>query len=465
MSRRAALNLVSLLVALAAAAAVAVGVTADEVDPGVPRPAVDRPDVVLVIGCTVRADQMTPYGGPADTTPYLQQLSTEGTRFAQTIAQAPWTRPSVSALLTGRHPASVGISDPDGGRNDRIIGPDVTLLAEVFRDAGYRTVGLTANSNLNSLFGFDQGFDEYLEYSPPWRLGVVKTDGSLVVADALEHVDRSNASADPRPLFLQLVLVDTHLPNKATRREVAAFAEPDLSRRIVRYRAMLRRFDDAVEQLALGLERRGHDRSNTYLVVVADHGEGLEHPFHHGNAHGRFLYPSAVQLAWILRGPEVPAGHVVTGLSAGIDLMPTLLGLADVQAPEVPGLDLSGTIRERSTETGRFRAYTATWFRSLTRAAVYTPQRTCQRDYHPEATAREVARFERRKRGLAGFEDGCFDRAGDPLGEDLFTDPALQDELDRWRQALVVEARDAEVLRADIDADLAGRLEALGYLE
>jgi NHS family xanthosine MFS transporter len=46
-------------------------------------PVAERPNVVMVIGCTVRRDQLTPYGGPAHTTPLLASLAAQGTRFTQ----------------------------------------------------------------------------------------------------------------------------------------------------------------------------------------------------------------------------------------------------------------------------------------------------------------------------------------------------------------------------------------------
>ena len=60
-------------------------------------------NVVLVIGCTARANQTTPYGAPTHVSPFLDALAREGTRFAFAIAQAPWTRPAVTTLLTSRH--------------------------------------------------------------------------------------------------------------------------------------------------------------------------------------------------------------------------------------------------------------------------------------------------------------------------------------------------------------------------
>ncbi|MBW2256835.1 MAG: hypothetical protein JRI25_19885, partial [Deltaproteobacteria bacterium] len=54
-----------------------------------PRPlrwSTDRPHVVLVIGCTIRADQTTLHTPGLDTTPFLAELASRGARFTDVIA-------------------------------------------------------------------------------------------------------------------------------------------------------------------------------------------------------------------------------------------------------------------------------------------------------------------------------------------------------------------------------------------
>lgn len=89
------------------------------------------------------------------------------------------------------------------------------------------------------------------------------------------------------------------------------------------------------------------------LMVVADHGEGLDLPAHHGNGHGRYLYASAVHIPLLLHPPGLPAGHVVDGLSMNVDVAPTLLDLLGVPVPEVyDGKSLADAARGE-TQTGR----------------------------------------------------------------------------------------------------------------
>ena len=66
-------------------------------------------------------------------------------------------------LLTGQFAASLGMVEPGPTHSARVLPAEATTLAEHLRAAGFFTVGLTANPNLNRVFGFDQGFDIYAD--------------------------------------------------------------------------------------------------------------------------------------------------------------------------------------------------------------------------------------------------------------------------------------------------------------
>src|SRR5262245_50792126 len=62
-----------------------------------------RPNIVLVVVDTLRADHTTPYGWVVPTSPNLDAaLAKPGVVFERAYAQAPWTVPSIVSLLTGR---------------------------------------------------------------------------------------------------------------------------------------------------------------------------------------------------------------------------------------------------------------------------------------------------------------------------------------------------------------------------
>ena len=247
------------------------------------------------------------------------------------------------------------------------------------------------------------------------------------------------------------------------------FWERGLPERVVGYRAMLRTWDSTLERLHDGLERRGYDESNTVFVVVADHGEGLSWPWHHGQGHGNFLYPSAVHVPWIVRGPGVARGHEVSGLSGQIDVLPTVLGLLGLpDEAEGDGLDLSAQLTGDEARVDRKRIFVDTWFRHSSRAAVYTEDRFCQMDFDPASTERHLKKFEARKsKKVPHFVDGCCDYADDPeCGELTRSDPALLSALGPWRQLREIEARAfGSGDEAEVDEATQEQLRELGYLD
>lgn len=396
-------------------------------------------NVVLVLGCTVRKDQVSVHGGPPDATPFLGRLAREGAVFTDLIAAAPWTRPAAAALITGRPPAALGIQEPGPGPNDRRLPDEVLTLAERLRDRGYRTLGATANPNLKAVFGFHQGFDRYIEVARLWREDGRRLTGLELVSLLDEALGELPGEG---PVFLQVTLVDAHGPHPP------GASSSEVPEQVAHYRDALRRLDDAVAALQNVVDRRlGPD---TLFVFASDHGEGLDFPAHHGRAHGRQLAPSSVEAVWLVRGPGVGRGVRVQGLASGVDLAPTLLGHLGLPVAGMEGLDHSASLRSGG-RTDRQRAFVDTWFQEVDRSAVFTPTRACQWDLGGWVAPGDP------------FVNGCFDRRADPLHARPFPDQALTGEILRWRRRHGAPL--APLVDLSRDSALRAELEALGYVE
>jgi len=108
--------------------------------------------VILVLLDTVRADHLGCYGYERPTSPRLDRLASEGARFDQAIAAAPWTLPSVASLLSGEHPERA--YTPQGLRSS---------VVETLRGAGVRTAAFTEGGYVSGHFGFGRGFEFWEE--------------------------------------------------------------------------------------------------------------------------------------------------------------------------------------------------------------------------------------------------------------------------------------------------------------
>jgi arylsulfatase A-like enzyme len=129
-----------------------------------------RPNVVLVVIDTARADHFGPYGGRART-PAFDELAGAGTLVRGARASAPWTVPSHGTIFSGLLPDEHRV---DGGaarsseRRLTSLRPAIERnadrwLPEVFRRAGYATAAISANVWITREMGFDLGFDSFTQ--------------------------------------------------------------------------------------------------------------------------------------------------------------------------------------------------------------------------------------------------------------------------------------------------------------
>ncbi len=67
-----------------------------------------RPNIVIVLVDTLRADHTSIHGYDRDTTPNLRRIGEQGLVLRSHFVIAPWTKPSVASLITGLHPSAHG---------------------------------------------------------------------------------------------------------------------------------------------------------------------------------------------------------------------------------------------------------------------------------------------------------------------------------------------------------------------
>ena len=119
----------------------------------------DHLNLVLVTLDTTRADRIGAYGARDVETPTFDGLAQSGVLFEQAVSVAPLTLPAHSSLFTGKFPPEHGVRDNGGF----FLGPEQLTLAEVLKARGYRTGGFVGAYVLDSKWGFNQGFDTYVD--------------------------------------------------------------------------------------------------------------------------------------------------------------------------------------------------------------------------------------------------------------------------------------------------------------
>jgi uncharacterized protein (TIRG00374 family) len=340
--------------------------------PAVPAALAESPNVILVMVDTLRADQLSCYGSDLPT-PNLCRLGDEGTVF-QGFSHASWTKPAAASLLTSLLPSSHGAMSKTAA-----LSPEVTTLAEAFRQRGYATGGVVSNINLAQSFGFDQGFDEYHYLAPDYLFGARESSSKLVLYQiarsvyfkldkrlrfgdfyqdsevvngvASDWLERHRSSR----FFLFLHYMDPHDPYFAHPYDGygiarAANQHPDASRAAEMrrlYRGEIQYLDGNFGKLLAKLEALGL-YGETVIALVSDHGEEFHE--HGGFWHGLTLYEEQIHVPLLVKWAAGRAPAVrPDGMARLIDVGPTLLSRAGAQPPrEMQGADLAVPYSDRS---------------------------------------------------------------------------------------------------------------------
>jgi arylsulfatase A-like enzyme len=127
-----------------------------------------RPNIVLVLIDTLRADRLSCYGHARRTSPCIDSIADEGALYERAISAAAWTPPSHASIFTGAYPSRHGVD-----LSHLILDSGLDPLPEILRRHGYRTFGVSSNYWLSRETRFDRGFDHFVH---SWQL--VQTAGT-----------------------------------------------------------------------------------------------------------------------------------------------------------------------------------------------------------------------------------------------------------------------------------------------
>lgn len=317
----------------------------------VPSRAAAYPNVVLYVIDGLRPDRLGLAGYARQTSPFLDELARRGVVFRNAYAQATWTKPSVTTLLTSLYPQTHGV----GARSSLDALPSsVVTLQDQLRAHGYLTAQFAGNAFASTLSNLDQGFD--------WALG----PDAFLIADAAAkkdklHSDDLNARVLPwieahsrERFFVYVHSIDPHPPCAAPRRPrtlPGGDTESELYDEEIRFN------DDQIRKLYQKLEQLGiaHD---TLFVVTADHGEAF---FDHGKAgHGLSVHQEEIRIPLLFVRPGALRPRAVDAPVQAVDVMPTILRHCAVpfDRTRFQGQDLLGVsaeaLRSRKVFASRF---------------------------------------------------------------------------------------------------------------
>ena len=292
-----------------------------------------RPGILLITADTLRADHLGCYGSRLGATPSLDKFADGALVFDDCLCNEPLTCPSCAAMMTSLPPRMTGAT-----RNGLPVAPGIPTVAELLRAAGWHTFCVQSTWTLKAkLCGLDRGFGIYDQDFHHRRWGVMSSERPAdEVTDAALRLLRG-CPAD-QPFFGWIHYIDPHAPYRMHRRfdpwgkSQSALTQRDWVR--ARYASEVAFMDHELGRLLDALP------ADTIVVFTADHGESL---FEHNYlGHGRRIYQDNLRVPLLLRAPGVAPRRTAVP-AQGMDIAPTLLGLAGVTAaPGMSGCDLVG---------------------------------------------------------------------------------------------------------------------------
>ncbi len=308
------------------------------------------PNVLMLLVDTLRADDLGLYGSERGTSPFIDSLGARGVVFENATSTAAWTLPAHASLFSGVYPTRHGV------RSFREVVPHrYATLPGLLGKHGYATAAVF---NLQALRTMRRGFDRVLfvpdAQDEAGATGRVANRALGWLAGATPpwflflHFYDVHSDYQPKPSYALRFAAPYDGPATGRTDELRAFrkGEADLDEADVRhlhelYRAGIRQFDDDLRSVFAALEARGHLDEDTLVVLTSDHGEEF---FDHGSVlHGRTLHQELVRVPLIFAGAGLPAGVRVAEPVSLVDLLPTVLALLGVPAPDdIDGVDVSG---------------------------------------------------------------------------------------------------------------------------
>lgn len=349
------------------------------------------PNIVVILADDLGGCDLGCYGADLHETPHIDRLAKNGVQFLSAYSPSPVCTPTRASLLTGKHPARLGMTiwsegAKSGPKDRKLIQaeslPDLphseVTLAEKLQNAGWlcATVGkwhLGDSDHAPETQGFDiniggthwgapqtffwpyrgQGrFGAEFRYVPHLEFGKVGeyltdrlTDESIRVID--------HAVENRRPFFLLLAQHSPHTPIEAKSEDVKYFQEkmmPTFHHRNATYAAMIRSLDESVGRIVARLESL-KQLDNTIIVFTSDNGGYIgndssgnlitdNYPLRSGKG---ALYEGGIRVPLIVHWPARLQRESTRNAPVVLtDLFPTLLAMTENSKSEEckDGVDL-----------------------------------------------------------------------------------------------------------------------------
>jgi uncharacterized sulfatase len=324
------------------------------------RAAEGRPNIILIISDDHAWTDYSFMGHPNIRTPNLDRLAAEGLCFPRGYVPASLCCPSLASIMTGRYPHEHKIANndpplPAGPRAQVYATPAfkqgrdrmnqfmdaLPTLPRLLTGHGYLTFqsGKWWQGNFQH-GGFTHGMTRGEAGTGSGRHG---DEGLKIGRETMQPVFdfMDLARREQKPFFVWYAPMMPHDPHTPPERLLAKYRTQTNSLPVARYWAMVEWFDETCGQLLNYLERN-HLSTNTVIAYVADNGwiQSPNNP-RYAPKSKQSQYDGGLRTPILVRWPARIKPLNSPALASSLDLLPTLLKAAQIEAPAgLPGINL-----------------------------------------------------------------------------------------------------------------------------
>ncbi|HEY0863935.1 MAG TPA: sulfatase [Lacunisphaera sp.] len=335
-------------------------------------------NIVFILADDMGWNQVSYHGSQFYETPNIDRIAAAGMQFRQAYSAAPICSPTRAALMTGKYPARLHLTDyiPGGMWEEKpLVTPTMqqglpleeTTIPEMLHTRGYVS-GLFGKWHLAPTYDYEawrpmdpesQGFDEVYHTRKPEPEDIGKPDAhnaTAITDRALNFIERNKDGQ----FFCYIAHNVVHRPYGEELAQIVKFRGKRDSLRPENnavMAAMIERMDQNIGRVLAKL-RELHLEENTVVIFTSDNGQVMgdqqQKPFRGGKAtiwEGGLRIPLAVRWPGVVKPGTISQEPVITmdlfstimeisgtvylpRLHDGLSLMPILAGKADTLGRE-----------------------------------------------------------------------------------------------------------------------------------
>lgn len=320
-------------------------------------------NLILINMDETRPDRLGCYGYKKAKTEYIDRIAKEGVLFEDAFSSSCLTPVAHGSILCGVHPMKHGIRDP----YSYLLAKS---LSSILKEKGYKTCGAVGISIIGKNHGFDQGFDYFEEPTRETTVEIWTYEHTFHAK--LEDMLKEKAGDEKKAKQIKLEEEEEELmwggdwvpnvinfikENKDSNFFIwghhykvhqgcekwyleNGYIDPQRDDPYMGYydRKIQLMNDTVFNPIIEALEEMGL-YEDTYIAALSDHGTNFEehrvdkipcldmvYPQH------TTMYDVDLRIAFIMKGKGLPKGKKVKGMVRGIDFVPTILELLDIDA-------------------------------------------------------------------------------------------------------------------------------------